>query len=122
GLRISVVNALTLLTTALLAQGELLAPPHQNVEPPADDAPVLTLPDALDRVRSRNINLRIAREQLAKSSILSKKAWSVILPVISGSLSGTYNNPQVVLDFRDMIPPELEPFLPPPDPNAQPTY
>ncbi|MEL6761386.1 MAG: TolC family protein [Myxococcota bacterium] len=64
-----------------------------------EGAPVLTLAEAERLAVEQNFDIRIARERLARSAILSKKAWSVVLPNINASYSFVRNNQEVTVDF-----------------------
>ena len=68
----------SLLFIALLAGG-----------PNTESAPLLTLDAAIAKAQRNNLDMQIAKERVERAAILSKKAWSVVLPVISASYSLT---------------------------------
>lgn len=76
--------------------------------PPGEEK-VLTLDEAIARTRDNNIDLRMGKERLAKASILSSKAWSVLLPTVSAQATGTFNNLEIILPFG--LPEELRPLF-----------
>lgn len=76
----------------------------------APDAPLITLDEARQLARSQNLDVQIARERLLKASILSRKAWAVVLPTLNASASLARNNRDIVFDVGG-IPPELEPLF-----------
>lgn len=59
--------------------------------------PVLTLQQALQEARQRNLDIQQAEARLRQAQQLSSKAWSYYLPQISAQGGYTYNEPAVTL-------------------------
>lgn len=83
--------------------------PILRVTPRPKDDRLLTLREACDEALTNNIDLRIARERLASASILSRKAWAVILPTISFRMGGTYFDKRIQIPFG--LPEDLRPLF-----------
>lgn len=81
--------------SALLLLGSSAAPPSS---PPAD-APVLTLAEALELARTRNLHLKVAEARLAQAGELSARAWSAFLPHVSAGAAYTYNPLEIQIDM-----------------------
>lgn len=82
-----------------------------TVSSPANsaDGELLSLADAKRRALENNLDIQVARERLAKASILSKKAWAVLMPTISASASVLRNNKEVSIPFG--LPEEMRPLF-----------
>lgn len=65
------------------------------------DAPLLTLEEAKDLVAERNFDIRIAREQLARSALLAKKSYAATLPTINAAYNVVLNNQEIA--FGDVV-------------------
>ncbi|MEO0811634.1 MAG: TolC family protein, partial [Myxococcota bacterium] len=62
-----------------------------------ENAPVLTLEAAQKLAVGENFDIRIARENLARSALLSKKAYSVVLPSVNANYNLIRNNQEIEL-------------------------
>lgn len=94
------LNALLLLTAGIA-----------TAQPAAPEAggPLLTMQDALDRAREQNLDLQIGQERLARASVLSKKAWAFVLPVLRTRAAINRNDQEIVVPFG--LPEELRPLF-----------
>jgi outer membrane protein TolC len=98
------MTALHTVLLVLAIAGDL--PPASGGDAPAE---LLSLADAKRLARENNLDIQIARERLAKASILSKKAWAVLLPTISANASIVRNNTAIEIPFG--LPEELRPVF-----------
>ncbi|MEM6730087.1 MAG: TolC family protein [Myxococcota bacterium] len=71
------------------------------------EAPVLTLVEAERLAVSENFDIRIARERLERSALLSRQAYGVVLPTVNANYNLVRNNQQIEL----LIPGAPEPVV-----------
>ncbi|MEE8408035.1 MAG: TolC family protein [Myxococcota bacterium] len=73
------------------------------------EVPVLTLDEAKQLARDNNVDIQIARERMLRASILSSKAWALLLPTISANTGITRFDKEIVLPFG--LPEDLRPLF-----------
>ena len=62
-----------------------------------DSGELLTLQRAQEMARQRNVDALQAREVLERASILTKKVWTALLPVLSAQASIVRNNQEILI-------------------------
>ncbi|MFY0577665.1 TolC family protein [Cystobacter fuscus] len=80
---------ISLLTVVSLALGAAEAP-----EPATQ--PVLTLNQALEEAREKNLDLKVARARLDQALLQSRRAWAGYLPTVTVGGSYTRNSAEAV--------------------------